>query len=133
MAIVKTTLMVVNSIQLGMLGFGLIISKVLSLGLFMAEKVYLFLVPRWSNGREKTDSLEHEDFEQHFSCQLLERHVFFNISHTVGHPLPLALSLGEEVETVLQRHLLQAHPFLETGKDCLQKPSKVAEGYQWVW
>lgn len=77
MAIVKTTLVVVNNIQLGMLGFGLIISKVLSLGLFMTKKVSLFLFPQWSNGREKTSSLEHEDFEQPFSCQLLERHVFF--------------------------------------------------------
>lgn len=53
---------------------------------------------------------------------------FFNISHAAGRPLSLALYLGEEVETVLQRHLLQANPFLETGKDGLQKISKVAEG-----
>ena len=53
MAIVKIALVVVNSIQLDMLGFGLIISKVLPLGLFMAGKVYIFCLLSGAMGERK--------------------------------------------------------------------------------
>lgn len=76
MAIVKTPLVVVNSIQLAHQALASLLAKSFLQDYLLQEKSTSFLFPWWSNGRKKTNSLEHEDFGQPFSCQLLEHHVF---------------------------------------------------------